>query len=61
MLKAFRSWWEQSKYFFNNAFQARWVRIGWKAALRWVLKDLCSRCSNIDEIREAINEELKNV
>lgn len=59
MLAGFRNWWEHSQYYFNNAIQARWVRIGWKAALRWVLRDICSQCYDIDEIKEAINKELK--
>ena len=37
-MKAFRNWWEKSKYFFNNAVNGYWVEKGWRAALEEVLK-----------------------
>ena len=59
MLAGFRSWWEQSQYYFNNAIQARWVRIGWKAALRWILRVIEKRGGTIEDVVEYIKEEIK--
>jgi len=61
MLVGFRNWWEKSQYYFNNAIYGHWVQIGWKAALRWVLKDICSKYYGygVNEIEKAIKEELK--
>lgn len=57
MLKAFRNWWENSKYYFNNAIQARWTLIGWKAALRWVLRSIEEGNGDVVEF---IKKEIEN-
>lgn len=59
MLEAFRNWWENSQYYFNNAIYGRWARIGWKAALRWVLRFVEENGGTVEDVVEYIKKEIK--
>ena len=59
MLAGFRSWWEKSEYYFNNAVYGHWVRKGWKAALRWVLRSIKENGGTIEDVTEYIEREIK--